>query len=252
MNNLLKSSCLFCITVFLVSCIAPKLTTEVKAKKHTTAFLLEKLESNKIDYNWFGAKAKIRFESEKEKASFTALIRMKKDSLIWITLKKMNVEGARVQISPEFIEILDHQKYSYTKKPFRYLKDEFGLELSFQELQDLIVGNPILYEKESLISVVLENQNVLKTPESQKNVLKLFLNPSFFLLNELRGSMNNNSISIAYSDYEMINQEQIPATKDIYIDSDGVGHISLKMTLSSIVLDQSQKMNFEIPNSYTK
>lgn len=261
MNNLLKHTFFILISVFFASCVASQnstlnnaqnVTELPKAKKRSVEFLLEQIDSNKICYEWFAAKAKVRFESQNDKASFTAVIRMKKDSLIWLTLKKMNVEGARVQISPQFIEILDHQQYTYTKKPFRYLKDEFGLELTFQELQELIIGNPVLYQKEGLISVILENQNVLKTPESEKTVLKIFFNPANFLLNELRGSMNNNSIGIVYSDYESIGKEQIPATKDIDIDSEEIGNISVQMTFSSIILNEVQKMNFEIPDSYTR
>lgn len=257
MSNILKCTFLFLISVFFVSCAITQNTSQtstVKAKKRSVSFLLEQLDSNKIDYTWFATKAKIKYEDSNQKVSFTAVVRMKKDSLIWLTLKKMNVEGVRVQISPEKIEILDHQGLTYAQKPFRFLKDEFGLELSFPELQDLIIGNPILFQNPELISVILENQHVLKTPESEKTVVKIFINPANFLLNKIQGSINHNSIDITYGDYEEIGLQQISTTKDIYIDSEEISNspITLKMSFSSMVIDEPQKMNFEIPDSYKR
>jgi hypothetical protein len=241
------------LSIFLMACTTSKVTsTTVKAKKRSAKFLLQQLENNHIDYDWFGCKSKIKFESEKEKASFMADIRIKKDSIIWFRIKKMNIEGLRIKVTPETIEILNRQESEYMKAPFNYLKNEFGLELSFSELQELIVGNAILHKNQDLNSAITDNKNVLKTPETQKSVLKIFMNPKSFLLHEIRGSMKNNSISIEYDEYEDIEKQQIPSKKDVYIDSEDIGAITVKMTFTKTSINQSQKVGFNVPDTYTR
>ena len=234
-----------------MGCRNTQLTTGTP-KNRSAKFLLRQLEKNHIDYTWFGANAKIKVDSEQEKASFAASIRMQKDSLIWIKLRKMNIEGARVRITPERIEIIDRQNGQYIQRPFSFLKDEYGLDVSFAQLQELIIGNPILWKKESLIAVIREKQNVLQTPHSQKTVLKIFMNPTTFLINSVRGSMNQNALSIDYSDYEILEQEQIPTKKTIEIDSEETGVVKLEMNFSKMSLNEVQKVGFRVPDNYER
>lgn len=251
MNNALKAFFLFfLLSSFITSCSTGQKVFSSTAKKRSVKFLMRQLEKNRIDYTWMGSRAKIKFNSEKQKASFVAVIRMQKDSLIWIKINKMNVEGFRIKITPERIEVLDRQKSIYTNKPFSFLNDEFGLELSFSELQELVIGNPILYQKQALISVIQNEQNILKTPESQKAILKIFMNPASFLVNEIRGSMNNNSLQIKYDDYLEIKTQQIPMKKEVEVDSEDIGIVDLKITFSKMILNEVQKVKFIVPDSY--
>lgn len=239
------------LSSMIMSCRSAQVTT-LAAKNRSAKFLLRALEKNHIDYTWFGTNAKIKVDSEQEKASFAASIRMQKDSLIWIKIRKMNIEGARVKITPETIEIIDRQNGQYLKRPFSFLKEEYGLDISFLQLQELIIGNPILWEEETLISVVRDRQNVLQTPSSQKIVLKIFMNPDSFLINSIQGSMNKNALSINYSDYETLEQEQIPTKKNIEIDSEETGVITLEMSFSNMSLNVVQKVGFRVPDAYER
>lgn len=234
-----------------MGCRSTQLSTGTP-KNRSAKFLLRQLEKNHIDYTWFGTNAKIKVDSEQEKATFAATIRMQKDSLIWIKIRKVNIEGARVRITPERIEILDRQNGQYIKRPFSFLKDEYGLDVSFSQLQELLIGNPILWETESLISLIREKQNVLQTPNSQKTVLKIFMDPTSFLINSVQGSMNQNAISIDYSDYEILEEEQIPIKKTIGIDSEETGVVELDMSFSKMSLNVVQKVGFRIPDNYER
>lgn len=240
---------LLLLSSMIMSCRSTQLTTGTP-KNRSVKFLLHQLEKNHIDYTWFGTNAKIKVDSEQEKATFAASIRMQKDSLIWIKLRKMNIEGARVKITPETIEILDRQNGQYIKRPFSFLKNEYGLDVSFAQLQELIIGNPILWEEQSLVSVIRKQQNVLQTPNSQKTVLKIFMHPSSFLINSVQGSMNQNALSIDYSDYEILEQAQIPTKKMIKIDSKETGLVELEMSFSKLSLNQIQKVGFRVPDNY--
>ncbi len=173
-----------------------------------------------------------------------------KDSLIWVRIRKMSVEGARIKITPESIEILDRQKGQYLKRPFSFIKEEYGLDISFSQLQEVLLGNPILYQDQSLNSSVSENRLSLQTPPNQKQVLKLFLNPKSFLLEELRGSVAGSSLTINYDEYQELDKQQMATKKTVYIDSEDVGVVELELHFLGMVLDEVQKVGFVVPSSY--
>ena len=252
MNKLIKVFLACWILGALSSCATvSNSVSENKIKKKSLPFLLKKMEANRIDYTWFGAKAKVKYAGADQKIIFSALIRMQKDSLIWIKLKKMNVEGLRVRITPQSIEILNRQESSYTKKSFAFLQEEFGVDLSFSALQDLIVGNPVLYQQRKLLATISGGAYLLKTPAAQKEVLKIFLSANDFRLKAISGSENNNSIAIDYDNYEQVDEQVIPLLKQIQVEGEKES-IELKMELSRIELNEAQKVSFKIPDSYRK
>lgn len=249
MNSLLLKYLLLGLFIsFLSGCIATQNIDTPHSKN--SKFLLKKLEKNKIIFDWFAGKAKLKFTSKEQKISTSITIRMKKDSLIWLRIKKMNIEGLRIKISPETIEILDRQNVQYIRKPFSTIRDDFGLDLSFGELQNLLVGNPIWYKKNTLLAAIEDKKNVLRTAKQSKEVLKLFFDTPSFLLAEMRGSTNNNAMQIVYSDYQKIGQQSIAFKKEIEVDSEEKGLFSLHLIFSKIELNTPQKMKFIVPDNY--
>ncbi|MFK7799486.1 MAG: DUF4292 domain-containing protein [Aureispira sp.] len=240
-----------CCSWFIMACKTPTVATDsTRPTKKTAKFLLRQLDKQQLQYQWFGCRAKIKVDSEKQDVVFSAALRMQKDSLIWIRIKKMSVEGVRIKITPQSIEILNRQESQYIKRPFSFIKEEYGLDISFVQLQEALLGNPILYQDRTLLSSVAENRLLLKTPPNQKEVLKLFLRAKDFLLDELRGSIEGSSLTINYMDYEPIEEQQIATKKIIHIESRDVGVVDINLKFSGIVLDEVQKVGFTIPASY--
>ena len=241
-----------CISLFTIVSCKTTVVTEgtVRPTKKPVKFLLRQLEQQKLQYQWFGCRAKIKVDSEQQDVVFTAALRMQKDSLIWVRIKKMSVEGARIKITPQSIEILNRQESQYIKRPFSFIKEEYGLDISFAQLQEVLLGNPILYQDRTLLSGVEEKRLVLKTSPNQKELLKLFLRANDFLLDELRGSIEGSSLSINYSAYEQLEEQQIATKKVVHIDSEEVGVVDINLNFSGIVLNEVQKVSFSIPSSY--
>lgn len=250
MNRFLLGLLGCCFWAF-TACKTPSVATDTpRPTKKTAKFLLRQLDKQQLQYQWFGCRAKIKVDSEKQDVVFSAALRMQKDSLIWVRIKKMNVEGARIKITPQSIEILNRQESQYIKRPFSFIKEEYGLDISFAQLQEALLGNPILYQDRTLLSDVAENRLLLKTPPNQKEVLKLFLRASDFLLDELRGSIEGSSLTINYMDYELVQEQQIATKKIIHIDSKDVGVVDINLKFSGMVLDEVQKVGFTVPSSY--
>ncbi len=221
-------------------------------KPKSSAFLFKKLEKNKLTFDWFAGKAKVKFVDENQKFSATVNIRIQKDSLIWIRIKKMNIEGIRIRITPHNIEVLDRQNSTYIQKDFASIQRDFGLDLTFTQLQNILVGNPIWYQNQKIVAAIEEQKNVLRTPKQSKEVLKIFFEANSFLLTEIRGSKNHDAIIIEYQDYQKVEKQNFAFRQSISLNSEKKGLLEINLIYSKVELNIPQKVKFVIPDSYIK
>ncbi|MBC8156131.1 MAG: DUF4292 domain-containing protein, partial [Bacteroidetes bacterium] len=94
-----------------------------------------------IDFIYLTAKAKLSFKSKDQDIdNATVFIRVKKDSLIWLSVRKVGLEAVRALISPDSIVILYTLQREYSVYDFPTLSRQFNFEMNFDLLQSLIVG----------------------------------------------------------------------------------------------------------------
>lgn len=99
------------------------------------------LDVEKIDFEYLDSKLKLKYDDGTDSFGAKVKLRMKKDSLIWISVTKTNIEGIRMLITPEEIHLLDRLEKIYTVLTFDSLQSRFQVDLSFELLQSLLVGN---------------------------------------------------------------------------------------------------------------
>lgn len=136
---MIKNKYLFIVLiVFLSSCKVLKNTSNdsISDTKHKK---LEKLiEKNKFKFDDFSSKVRVIYN----KQNFTAHLRMKKDSIIWISLTgPFGIEGARIKITPSRFEMIDRLNREYHNKALSYIRNYFPVELDYSMIESLITGN---------------------------------------------------------------------------------------------------------------
>jgi hypothetical protein len=91
------------------------------------------------------------FGTETESSGFKATIRMRKDSLIWVSITPaLGIEMIRVMITPDSLKYLSKipdNKFYYLGT-FEDVNKLVGIDFDFEMLQQLLVGNAIGLEKD--------------------------------------------------------------------------------------------------------
>lgn len=172
--------------------------------------LFTKLSNTRIDFRTFSAKIRVEYEdSKKKQPDVTANVRMKKDSIIWISIVGnfafITVEAFRVLITKDKITIINKLDKKVDEHPFSYIEEMAKIPLDFKTLQDLIVGNP-LYLGDKVVSYKLtENRILLSTVGKYfKNLLTLSANNSSIersKLDDLDVTLNRTG-DLTYGEYE--------------------------------------------------
>jgi hypothetical protein len=131
----------FVIICFTFSCHRPKINVPAPnaAKEEIEKFIVKE-----INFRYFSSKAKINFKDEKQDINASVHIRIKKDSIIWLSITPgLGIEVLRVFIRPDSIFILNKIKdpNEYSAHGFEYLNKQFNIDLTFKNLQAMILGN---------------------------------------------------------------------------------------------------------------
>src|SRR6185312_3913259 len=126
---------------------------------HTT---FNKLAQNHIDFTTFNSKIKVDYKDSKQRNyDFNAYVRIKKDSVIWISIiAALGIEAFRVYITPDSVKIIDKLDKTVEYKSVSCIKELIKLPVDFSVLQDIIIGNPVF----------LDSSNVLLYRETENSI----------------------------------------------------------------------------------
>jgi hypothetical protein len=116
--------------------------------------VLTNVQNKHIDFKTFSAKIRVDYSNSKgRQPDFVANVRMLKDSIIWISLSNdIGIEGIRVLITKDSIKLLDKLANTYQVRPLSHIQELSQIPFSFADLQNLLVGNPIFFNKDSVTS----------------------------------------------------------------------------------------------------
>lgn len=106
---------------------------------------IEKFLVQEIDFEYFSSKAKVNYEEEGNKLSFTANIRMKKDSVIWLSATApLGIEAVRAMITRDSVFIMNRLQNTYAAYSTDYFTKNYNIDLTLTNLQNIILGNLLI------------------------------------------------------------------------------------------------------------
>ncbi len=98
-----------------------------------------------FDFDYLTSRAKFKYSNGKQKISATANFRIKKDSIIWVSISPgLGVELARVMISKEGIQAIDKLKRDYYQYNYEKLSKIYGFNVTYELIESTAIGN-LLY-----------------------------------------------------------------------------------------------------------
>jgi hypothetical protein len=207
----------------------------------------------RILFNTFTAKAKMHYESGDKNLDFVANIRMKKDSIIWVSVTVAGiVQVARAVITPDsFKAVLYTEKEAYQgliSNANKILPE--GLD--FYSLQNLLVGNPILTSTSPSSASDEIAYWVLRLVE--KNYIEqLQYNKGDSTLSNnqlISQGISKNSLHQSLSNFVQVLHARIAIDRKINIQTDS-SSILVDMNYSNLNLDTELSYPFSIPKNYT-
>jgi hypothetical protein len=242
---------LFAFTLFS-ACSAAKKTGRTGDERTLTAQqLIQKLETQSIDYEWFEGRSKMQYIDMKQNQTIKAVIRMKKDSVIWMSFQMFGIEGARIKMTPDSVYILNRLNKEYAIQPLSLVEEMTNIPADFKALQALLIGNPVFYPTE----YTLENRDsfyILST-DTILNTTYSIQKPSLLLNRMTLRTAQNQKMEMDFKRHEPLEDGRIfSMLRDILITSPTSGNASVEIEYNKVIFESVKSTSFDIPKDYKK
>lgn len=253
-NHLPFLSFLFLFLIITAGCKNKKaITSSTGLPIQTSEFLISQLAKNQVNAEWLTAKTKITFDNNNQTQRAYSTIKMRKDSIIWMNVKKLGIEAARVQITPDSVYLIDRINGEYTVKGLDFITEKFNLPANFSTLQNFLLGNAVFFTRN--LTASNDNLNYQLLGETDRLVSQYWLNGLTYQLTKMYFSEKEQKrqlISIL-SDYRPLNETQnFSYFRSIDLDSTEMGKVMVQFDFTEVNINQPTTIRFSIPNHYDR
>ena len=254
-----KSTIIFLIlTAILSSCnLQNKLIKnheENKKYSYTANEIIDQIHLSNIAPEWALLEGKVSIIKEDLETKVNAHIIVRKDSVIWISLKApIGIEILRAMITPDSIYYLNRIERAYFIKPITQIKDIIKFDISYDYLQQILFASPKIlgndYYTEIQDSLTPYCKILSKHDDFPKSQYQTNLK-SFKIENLKWIKSDSQRVSIFFNKYTNINNYFYPKECEININSQE--ELECIINYKDIQFDKRTKIRFNIPKSYDK
>ncbi|HEY0299653.1 MAG TPA: DUF4292 domain-containing protein [Arachidicoccus sp.] len=217
---------------------------------------LEELDSQKIrHFNTFAAKAKIDYNSNGNSQNVTANIHIKEDSAIWISITALlGIEAFRIMIKPDSMIFMNKLNHTVARKGISYLQEILKVPLSFNDLQNILLGNPI-FTKGDVSSYKHPHNRWFISIDAKEftNLITLVDNNRKLILKHSRlqdsTADNNRVCDMTFSAHQQVNDNWFSQARTIDV-SDNKTLLQLKLQFKEFSFGNPVTFPFSIPSNY--
>ena len=196
--------------------------------------LIKKINSKNISPEWTSLNSKIKINKEGRQTKINAQIRIKKDSVIWISVKTpLGIEVFRTMITPDSIYYMSRINKTYFVKNISHIKEVVKADISFRTLQEILFASP--------------NITVLNSDKENYEILKDIFRVCKIDLQETK----DKKVSIIYSDYKAFSElGGLYFPDNFFVDIKSEEIFTAEINYAKIKFNKTFSISFIIPKSY--
>lgn len=217
--------------------------------------IISNLQNSRINFTTFSGKIKIDYQGKDAADQATAYIRVRKDSVIWISLTgALGIEGYRLLINKDSVKMMNKLQKVIQYKTISYLQELTEVPFDFYSLQDLIVGNPIFVDSNIVSYKANDNELlILMVGNVFKHLISLETNQDFRVshskLDDL-DAMRNRTCDITYESYEYTGNFYFSTKRRVTVSEKSKFDVDVEF--KNYIFDKPQDYPFSIPKNYKR
>ena len=226
--------------------------------------LYDKIKEADLRINTFSAKVNAETDINNQGNSFTANLRVKVDSAIWMSISPaLGIEVARVFITRDSLKFTNRINGTYFKGDYRYLNSLLQIELNFNMIQSILLGNIYLHYAKDKYNCDKENSNLILSSlkkrqikrEEDINIPQVLTQELFYSKEQQKISFMNlqdyrpqRRFAVNYDAFVEIENQKLPTS--IVVKANAEKSLMIKLEYSKINFNKELNLPFSIPPSY--
>jgi len=212
------------------------------------------MKQEEVDLDWFTAKAKLKYSDQYERISATADIRLQKDKVFWMKIKKAGLEAFRVKITTDSVFMINRLEKEYMKEGLDFLEKRFGLPADFNSIQRIILGNALFISNKKPDSKIKNNQYYL-TNEKDNIRSEYWLEGQTFNLVEMAFAdiRNDREVSMSLESYgELDDKQNFSYFRELNMTAEETGKVETSIKFSNVEINTPKSIKFDISKRYKR
>ncbi len=210
------------------------------------------VQVNNLDFNYLSSKGQISLKDNNDNLSSGVSIRMKKDSVIWVSVQPgLGIEAARMMLTQDSVFMINRLHKEYVAADYAFLRNKLQVDVSFELLQSILLGN---YQSQGAEKASDEG-NMQHVQQLRQNLtFDYFIGRLTSKLQQLNVQDNNtgNTITVKYDSFEKIGQVPFAHSMAAQVLQKGqVSDFTLNYSRIS-VSDEVLSFPFSVPADYKR
>ncbi len=209
----------------------------------------DQMQANLADFQDVTIRVKAKYKGGNADQSFGMLMKMKKDSFVWVSISVI-IEVARAYITPDSFKLIDRINKKYYLGSIETLEQFIGQKLSLSQLQNLLLANPV-YALEGFQKMNDELRSDF-LQQTQSGVINRMQVTECFRPNECEFTtgLDNKSVVVDYKNFSNSKDiGNIPSTVSITAN-DSMKNYHFLMEYTSVSAEPIPAVRFVIPSKY--
>ena len=251
MNNSLRLL-LFSLFLFAMACskkVTPIAVAPVPPKPV--------LNIEEIDFDYFHGKARMILRDANKEREVKANIRIRKDSVIWMTFSVIGVQGGKALINHDSITIVSNVDKEYYVFEYSELSKRYNFPITYEVIQAAMLGNTIVPRTDE-DDIVQEPSFFLLKQQAGTIDVHNYVNAASMKIEkiEMKEGNSSNSLILNYSNFQPVGTKLFPYNGTINLFYKTLGGL-LNTTVifeynKAEVGDKELKFPFNIPKKYER
>ena len=209
------------------------------------------------EFDYLNTKTRIQYKDDERNVSTSANIRIKKDSIIWMSLTPfLGIEVARALITKDSLVLMNRLNREYMVYNFENLSEKFQFDINYHLIQSLILGNmPLEYQEPN--EIVSSRQFYIIKQQSGPYFIENYINRELMKLQKVEVSEEpkRNKMVMEFDNHQEVKVFTIPFNSLISLDYEHgteVKNTKINIKHGSAELASALKFPFEIPSRYER
>ncbi len=251
-----KTYCILVFTLLFVASCGVKKSTAIRDVKMLSSArkVIKKYERNKTDIKTFSSKIDAFFDNGKQSISGTISLRMEKGKVIWLSISKYGFTVAKAKITPNRVQYYEKWKKVSFDGDFSLISKKIGVELSFEQLENLLLGQSIRDLSKRKYSFDVEQKSYQFQLKNPRDILEyiVWMRPdNFKMKRQYIVDKKGKSLTVNYKEYQNVDSLSIP--EDISLEAvSSSRRTRVNLTYKRIEINEALRFPFRIPKGYKK
>ena len=239
----------------ILSCKSVRvLPNKAPVKRVDIAVLSNEIVKAEENIKNFRARIKAEYNDQKRKQQLSVNFRLQKDKRLWMSANIL-VPIAKVLVTPDRVQFYEKFQKTYFDGDIRFINQQLGTALSFDDLQNIFLGNPITDFSKTKFERISHPQFYVLTPKGKQRSFRptYFFDPNSFRLKEQRFlvAATGQSLSVKYTQNQQVDGKTVP--KKIEISTfDGSNFLQITLDFLRVDFPKNLTAPFSIPGNYKK